>query len=251
MLSAGQMIKPLAGKSVTLQRNPQPSGSAPPVYRPGSFLPAQPPPVYRPSSVSPAAQPTALASTSVQMARGSKKTTSRGDREPPLPGRRNRRIAEQEQELLANLAAVEASLQLQRRQQREDAFLANLRRQRRGEIRGIRASGLVGPAVANPGNLPHLVAVRGIAGDDRNVARDVLDLAQSLPLAGLPAIQWLRGQPSSLWRFVAQNRADLNIANFVTVVPDVFKLCSAAPKVQTAGQALRILGAEPEWGGPQ
>jgi hypothetical protein len=186
------------------------------------------------------------------MARRGTQTAPKADPQPPLPGRRKRRIAEQEQDLLANAAAVKERLKEQRRlaeirrqqeeqrqKQREDAFFAKRLRERQQSISDIGALGVSALRRANPGTLTQTLNVKQVIGDDS--ALDYHFLAQRLPLVGIAGAVWLSQQSTSLKRFVWQNIAHLNILNFQALVPDVCTLRTAAPKVQNVQQALQIL----------
>jgi len=199
----------------------------------------------------------ALVSNVLQLKRGGKKGQEKPD--PPLPGRRKRNLAQQQEDLLANLADVNRRLQEQRRQaeikrqeelqkrlelekQRQlDIFLANKKQER---LQGLTAIGILGVSAARRGTplvFSQTLEVKHGVGDDSNVAADVHFLVQRIPLAGLVGVTWLRTQPRSVWRFVCDNLAHFNILNFQTLVPDVITLCTSAPKVQNPTQALQIL----------
>jgi hypothetical protein len=228
-----QIIKPPIG---LVQRNATPVASAPPVYRPATALPASPP-VFRPNRVAPPALQPAMASNAVQMARGNRKTAPNQDREPPLPGRRKRLHAQQEQDLLANALAVKERL----KQKQEETFFAKRLNERNVEIGVTRNLHVPTQQLVNPAPLTQTQTVKLGFGDDSNTAFDYYFLAQRLPLAGIAGAIWLSQQPALLKRFVWNNIAHLNIANFQILVPDVFTLCTSAPKVQNPQQALQIL----------
>jgi hypothetical protein len=127
------------------------------------------------------------------------------------------------------------------KQKREDTFVAKRLREKKRDIRTTRSLHVATHQLVTPAPLSQTIKIKQKFGDDSNTALDYYFLAQRLPLVGLAGASWLSEQPAALKRFVWQNIAHLNILNFETVLPDVYTLCTAAPKLGSAQQALQIL----------
>ncbi len=160
-----------------------------------------------------------------------------------MPGRGKRRLAQQEDDLLANAAAVKERLKQQReriRQEQEAAFFKKQLNERQTELGTIGAL-RIRHGFANVNSLTQTLEAKKVFENDLNDVKDYHGLAQRLPLVGIIGAMWLNQQPAALKRFVFRNLDHLNIANFQTLVPQAQLLCSMALKITDAGEALQIL----------